>query len=1381
MQKTSLISIMLIAVLLSTTFLPVVSAEDYTGSSISVSLEPGASDQTSTTVNTADETNITKEMDAIYNYLPSGTEGKYYGPYLQSSLFQFSTTGGYFQFATNFTIGSDIIMNGVSNMYVRIPIVPAQYDWYHVVITWDNRFNAIETGPDAWVSGITDTNIWKMVTPYELGDFDYAHGPPGYEIGNYWSFDGTNNSVLIPTDYGLFLNLNGQFLSGVQFTIAFTGHLAESNAPQVFLTQELWEDTNYSYRFFDFKTLGNTAKFTYDYSTNFALAPAFAFVFLNGIGKYGMTSYTMEFDDSDGEDDSLQFYGAWMEDFNTTNGQVSVEGFTNGSYFSFYMPFQSLYNFDTPGSAEIDWEITVYLTYDWDFAEGGQYFMINGSKRDSQTFYVNDTSNYLLFTCPNKIWTDAFVIDESIAICLVLNPVQNCSLKLLGNVVDDDYERLEQCNYYHEYYYQGMVSLNNNELYPLFNSYSFTNTIWAQVTETSLYDIYDFGWGKGYNFPGETNIYIFLDDGGQYLYNGSYAGFVENWNNRDSEDSFITMIMNALRNAVGWIWDGITWVWDTLVGIGTWIYNVISEFIDIIVTIAKDVISKVVSLVQGFIYGLPIIITLFVVNYAGQMFQTGHMPRARKERRKLKQLKSSVKRSITKPLFKRMKKDGMTQGQVDKTYERSARSYGRASATGYKREVKEWNRQRSAQTRGDRNQQSVSEHALASTASAKTVTKDTEVVKAEEKKEAKQEPINETAKEQKSETKKLAVVAQEKEPSYLDSLTADRPKATKIQSSVKGKTESRKQFEAWRTSTNDDEQGRMDNYRWKLEQARRNRGGMVDMTEAEPMERPKHKPISTDIKPKEYGAEPAKAKVEPIIVPHTETPLLPEVSSTTEEEQKAKRREQYAEKVAKQKEAETLQKEIKFKEITQKKEDQEQTQWLAKENKAVSEANLRVGQMKQKEQIEQDRINREKQQADRKEDEQLKKDTEAENKAILKANKKLEQLEAEERNRRDEAIILEHQKDKDALALKVQKEKEAREVKQETEKTEAEKDAEMDEVRKIEMTTHKVRSMESIEQYHKARNDPEYIKAEEERNKANDIIIKTKSAKKKAEAEKRYDEAEAKKEQIEKDYQIKPEDTKYYGFPDQKRIDMEQAKAEGIKKAEQPPAPLPKEERDTELEAYDKARKKANDGTATNADLKLIDDYRAKHHEKGYSAVNETQARANQKKLMAEFEKEKADSADAKYLRSNGISETFIKNANESELSKMAGIVRKQKKNPPKTPTEKKIDKDNKQMAKLKKKNAEKPKAETAKQKTVTPKQSINERHSSATSNIEWIDQQKKDKAPRSDYNGELESVKDDYANMNRNDKKEFKEYVKANHPDAYTTVFKSKVKEEKE
>ena len=322
-------------------------------SSISVDLQPQYTDANSTEANLMDQTTITLEKDVMVNEL-NGIEGKYYGPYLQSSLYQFNHEGRYFQFYTNFTIGPDVIMNGASTFWVRVPIVPSQYDQWHVFCSW-GYYDILEGnwadysmgGPQLpWATAF----VGPFGVPPNLGGGIYAMPEwwwfnSGYWAGsgNVWNVNSTTGDTyqVLNRDSGLYIEYKGLFHSNEQFTIAFTGLLKENEYPKVFISQERQDlNANQTFWFYDVYGLNPSPPgFKYRAQESLAISAAWAFIFENGIGKYGQVSYKLKFRNATtdyvewGGDDydigSLRYLRYWDE----------TPGYAVDSFISFYIPF----------------------------------------------------------------------------------------------------------------------------------------------------------------------------------------------------------------------------------------------------------------------------------------------------------------------------------------------------------------------------------------------------------------------------------------------------------------------------------------------------------------------------------------------------------------------------------------------------------------------------------------------------------------------------------------------------------------------------------------------------------------------------------------------------------------------------------------------------------------------------------------------------------------------------------------------------------------------------------------------------------------------------------------------------------------------------------
>ena len=623
---------------------------------IEVDFQPGIplENTDSSLANLLDTSTITYEKDVFFGVLP-GIEGKYYGPYLKSSLLQFAHSDGTFQFYTNFTIGSEIIMNGASSFWVRVPIVPTEYQWWHLWCDWGYYGSIEETG-----EAIND-RFFNAMMPWPNPDWDSVmvdYDQPYYDPGNVWSTNTSSTYQLRESNTGLYIRYDGIFKPSQQFTMMFTGKLKPGAAPSIFVTQErLNLSLSQKYRFFEPYLVRQSGVavdwgYKYDYNESIPLDPAWIFVFTSGLGREGMTSYRFMLQNT--TNDYIQWGGFVL------NGSMTADRFHTffqHSYFSFYMPFTALSisdNFKVTAESTITWRVTLDLRTS--VSGSMPLFELGGSSTtDIITFDVTSCANYLLFSSP-------YSINDSIgggtpdhqSIIITLRTVEPCEILLLGADLDQEhvgstpYAMDQYWAYYHHESerakWNTSVSVNAHA-YPLFISGQFTTGRWASVTPGKLYWNYDFGWGMGYWNPGQTQIYMFLDSGGKIFYNGSYAKFADQWNSPSVLDVIPTTIAELWQKVkefgakiVGTIWDGIVTVWETLKSVAKWIYTTITELIGWIISVAKDIADKVSHVVEGMLYGMPILVLLFVVSYVGDMLYKGHIPKATKERRLLKKL-----------------------------------------------------------------------------------------------------------------------------------------------------------------------------------------------------------------------------------------------------------------------------------------------------------------------------------------------------------------------------------------------------------------------------------------------------------------------------------------------------------------------------------------------------------------------------------------------------------------------------------------------------------------------------------------------------------------------------------------------------------------------
>ena len=656
-----------LAILLLVQFVPIVQAEDEAVTQVEINLQPAEYDETSTVINPMEPETLRYEKDTILAALPK-VEGIYNGPYIESSCFQFAHVGGIFQITSNFSFEASNIMNGVSSFWLRVPVLHSEYQWWRVWCDW-GYYNTVEE-----IGSVALDEEWNALLPWLNPEWDLMLQSPGdafvYDPGNVWSTEATETYQMRCTDSGIYIRFDGIFKPNEQFTVSFTGKLYDDYSPTVFLTQERRDLSQpQKYRFFDIYQLLDAGGVIVDYGIKYdkyesiPLDPAWAFLFTSGLGKEGMTSYKLKFDGT--SDDFIQWGGTPYRGSIVTN---KITGFHQDHYLSFYMPFECD-AVDTSSALLanniIDWEVTLEL-----YAGLGMPYFIHtipyGGAPDPadtviETFDVTTTGNFLLFSSP--YYVHDFIGGPTptfITVFITIHPKVPCNVILLGAELLEEHDApapYDMDTHWAYYIHDDEVakwdtSLSvNAHVYPLFNAVCWTDGIWASVTPNELYWTYNFGWGMAYQFEGDTELYVFLDNGGEYYYNGSYQEWISEMSNPDQSIDSLSDLFWAIVSIggafVGFIWDGIQKVWNLVKGVGNWIWNTIMKVVGWLISVVKDIATKVSNIIEGMLYGLPILVVIFLVNYAGTMLYTGRIPKLGKERKLYrKAIKKPVKRVV---------------------------------------------------------------------------------------------------------------------------------------------------------------------------------------------------------------------------------------------------------------------------------------------------------------------------------------------------------------------------------------------------------------------------------------------------------------------------------------------------------------------------------------------------------------------------------------------------------------------------------------------------------------------------------------------------------------------------------------------------------------
>jgi len=655
-------------------FAPLASAEvDVTGDRKYVELLPDVS-LPGVTSNLLDESEVYLEETVWSDTLPEA-EGRYFGPYLQSSLFQFDHTDGYIQFITMFKINSSMIMNGCTEFWVRIPLDGTCYDSFRLRIEGDGP---IYSSHDAW---------------------------SGYYFGMGWT-NSDHAGECYFTSNGIFVLVRGIFTPHDRYVFYIYAHAKSGYAHRVWLTGEDYQlGSKEDFTFYDtqyYEDVG--AKEIYRYNQTLDYQAAWSFLFLKGLGD-GLSSVKLRFGD---EGISYNQFkegvfdpgtGTWLPSeldgsvsqylvFQIATADDTIDDLT---YVSIYLPFYS--------DCTVSWDITLICTGTGSFVDPTV-----GSPSafwDNYSWVVETTNNVLLTSCP--FWFNDSVGGDS-RLDVVLRPYRadgsGDPLEIVfpcvipESYVRPDYLGATMARYYSEsdnqsfdtssWYVRPNIwgwEYNYSDwfyLVPIVMVPENTDDRWAQVTQLEQYTIYDFGWGRAYLFPGETTLVMFLDNGtSKFWYDVNLATAM------NKEDrSFQEWLWDAVYWLYGKIRDGITWVIEKIIGIGQFIWSNLVKFIGWIIDFTVDVLEKVSHIVEGMLYGLPILVVIFVVNYGGQMLYTGKVPRLGKERKLFRKV-------IKKPAKRAYRKLRYEVRGVQKSYETRRAERERARGADYRSRLKD--------------------------------------------------------------------------------------------------------------------------------------------------------------------------------------------------------------------------------------------------------------------------------------------------------------------------------------------------------------------------------------------------------------------------------------------------------------------------------------------------------------------------------------------------------------------------------------------------------------------------------------------------------------------------------------------------------------------
>lgn len=572
--------------------------------------EPG------TVSNLMDEGEQYLEKDVIYGSLPEGVEGRYFGPYLQSTLIQFHQLGGSIRFVSEFNFTSSIIMNGATQFWVRVPLDGRQYE--RMLLSIENRGDTIShTALDSYGGVLT---------------------------GARWIDNRIDNEVMF-LETGIYVLVRGVFESDMRYVFHVQADAwSETTEHRMYLTMEdyrisrAWDRVQfYGNRTYDH--IGEIETYKYDLSIDAGFS--WAFVFTSGLGD-GLESFRLPFGHA------ASVYSFMEEDRMGNDGYVSEyfsfrtypihNATTNVSYISIYLPFEA------PNS--VNWNVTL-VCMTGSFTDPTD--PSPSEFRNWQSWWVNSTNNILL---TSSIWEYNLSGPVTGQVDVFLRPVNSQSLPFYMTIPALDYPDywtvydgkfiLPWARYYSNanesnldseflWCYDTGQTMYFNKWYshlPLHYVATNGDSRWANVTQTAVETIYDFGWGKGYLYEGETVLVFFLNDGtSRFWYNQTLADGYD----PDESKGLLEWLLELVLIVPGIIYDGLTWVWDQIKNIAEVIWANLVKFIGWIIDMATDVYNKVSDIVEGMLYGFPILIVLFLTNYFGNMLYTGKIPKLAKK------------------------------------------------------------------------------------------------------------------------------------------------------------------------------------------------------------------------------------------------------------------------------------------------------------------------------------------------------------------------------------------------------------------------------------------------------------------------------------------------------------------------------------------------------------------------------------------------------------------------------------------------------------------------------------------------------------------------------------------------------------------------------
>lgn len=505
--------------------------------------------------------NFTKEYEILEQdvNLPNGL---YYGPYAESSLFRFERTGGSFEFKSTFNFTYQDIINGCSRFTVRIPI---KYDSELYTFAFFNIRDELNN-KNILLQEANQTHPYKK--------------------------DGDN---------GIYWDVTAVLLPNRDYTFSFKGQLIDNAPIELFLTMEKYQKDETTINFW--KIVGADGfvgrfrpeifkfpqgrPFIYDiYEDLPNIYPAWAFIFEEGIGENGLHGIDLQFGTPRINTTSIFAPFPFKESLVVTaNFPGNQTPDAQGLNLSIYLPFNSY------DSEEVNWFVYMRVQQDGDPLLSNTTHFKNpngGGINESIYFWVNNTRDFLLISSPHYLFGDTDII----FIAIFLYP--SIDLTVLGTPTyfGTQFGGLSGANDYVYSIETGMGPDNDDSYFReigLFVVSELTEGIWANITPGLSSIKYDFGWGRGYRFPGSTSVHFFLNNGTNVFIEGNIKNFVNIATGEQEEEDNFTKLMAAIRSIPGRVVGFMRFLWDKLTELGAWIKGLFIGFADWLVSIIGEI------------------------------------------------------------------------------------------------------------------------------------------------------------------------------------------------------------------------------------------------------------------------------------------------------------------------------------------------------------------------------------------------------------------------------------------------------------------------------------------------------------------------------------------------------------------------------------------------------------------------------------------------------------------------------------------------------------------------------------------------------------------------------------------------------------------------